>query len=147
MHVRKTPLPLYLLAFAAAFSLAVVTSALAATSRGRAVKCQELSAGEIPFAALEASYRKLTGLQPHTRLSKTQPQRYGICGGTHYAFALLVVPSGVTLTYRQQVAQQDHSPIWVENSKGQWIDEGLNNPCRLAPPALINLWKVGVTCR
>jgi hypothetical protein len=147
MHVRKTPLPLYLLAFAAAFSLAVVTSALAATSRGRAVKCQELSAGEIPFAALEASYRKLTGLQPHTRLSKTQPQRYGICGGTHYAFALLVVPSGVTLTYRQQVAQQDHSPIWKQKPNGHWVDEGVDSLCNLAPPALINLWKVGVTCR
>jgi hypothetical protein len=147
MHVRKTLLPLCLLAFAAVFAPGAVTSAPAATPRGGAVKCQELSAAKIPFAALEASYRKLTGLQANTRLAKTQPQRYGICGDTHYAFALLVVPGGVPLTYRQQVAQQDHSPIWVENSKGQWIDEGLNGLCRLAPAALINLWKVGVTCR
>jgi hypothetical protein len=147
MPVRKSLLAPWLLPFAAVFALGAVNSALAATPRGGAVRCQELSAGKIPFAALEASYRKLTGLQANTRLSKTQPQHYGICGSTHYAFALLVVPSGVKLTYRQQVAQQDHSPIWVENSKGQWIDEGLNNPCRLAPAALINLWKVGVTCR
>ena len=54
---------------------------------------------------------------------------------------------GVKLTYRQQVAQQDHSPVWVERSGGQWVDEGLDTPCRLAPAALINLWKIGVRCR
>jgi hypothetical protein len=101
----------------------------------------------IPFAALEASYRKLTGLPANTALSKTQPQRYGVCGGTHYAFALLVVAKGVKLTYKQQIAQEDHSPIWVENAKGQWTDEGLNDLCKLAPAALINAWKVGVSCK
>ena len=109
--------------------------------------CRALSADQIPFAALEASYRKLTGLAPNTRLAKTQPQRYGICGTTRYAFALLVVAKGDKLTYRQQVAQQDHSPIWVSKHGGEWVDEGLDSLCKLAPADLINLWKVGVTCR
>jgi hypothetical protein len=107
--------------------------------------CRALSADQIPFAALEASYRKLTGLPAGTRLSKTQPVRYGVCGRTHYAFALLIVAAGVKLTYRQQVAQQDHSPIWVSKHGGEWVDEGLDSLCKLAPPDLINLWKVGVT--
>ena len=109
--------------------------------------CRALSADKIPFAALEASYRKLTGLPAGTRLSKTKPVRYGVCGRTHYAFALLIVAAGVKLTYRQQVAQQDHSPIWVSKHGGEWVDEGLDSLCKLAPADLINLWKVGVTCR
>jgi hypothetical protein len=110
-------------------------------------KCQALSASKIPFSALEASYRKLTGLATSTRLAKTQPQRYGVCGSTHYAFALLVVAKGVKLNYRQQVAQQDHSPIWVQKSGGQWVDDGLDSLCKLAPAKLVNLWKVGVSCK
>jgi hypothetical protein len=58
-------------------------------------------------------------LGPRTPLAKTQPQRYGVCGDTHYAFARMVVAAGVKLTYRQQVAQQDHSPIWVQRTGGQ----------------------------
>jgi len=126
---------------------AALVAASAPASLAAGVSCKELSAGEIPVAALEASYRKLTGLPANTRLSKTQPQRYGECGGTHYAFALLVVATGVKLTYRQQVAQQDHSPVWVQKPGGQWVDEGIDEPCNLAPASLINLWKVGVTCR
>jgi hypothetical protein len=57
------------------------------------------------------------------------------------------LPASRKLTYRQQVAQQDHSPIWVQKRGGEWVDEGLDSLCKLAPPALINLWKVGVTCK
>jgi hypothetical protein len=136
-------------AAAAVLTLAVALPAPAGANvaRSAAAKCHVLSAAKIPFAALEASYRKLTGLPANTRLSKAQPQHYGECGGTHYAFALLVVPTGVKLTYRQLVAQQDHSPVWVQKRGGQWVDEGIDNPCNLAPASLINLWKVGVTCR
>jgi ABC-type nitrate/sulfonate/bicarbonate transport system substrate-binding protein len=136
-----------LVAAAAALALGVAAAAGASPARVSSVKCRELTPALIPFAALEASYRKLTGLAPNTRLAKTQPQRYGICGTTRYAFALLVVAQGVKLTYRQQVAQQDHSPIWVQNAKGMWVDEGLDNLCKLAPAALIDLWKVGVKCK
>jgi hypothetical protein len=124
--------------------------ALASPASGQAAApagCRALSAGQIPFAALEASYRRLTGLPAATKLSKTQPQRYGVCGSNHYAFALLLVAQGAKLTYRQQVAQQDHSPIWVRKRGGEWVDEGLDSLCKLAPPALINIWKVGVRCR
>ncbi len=136
-------------AAAALLALAVALPAPsgANVTRSVAAKCHALSAAKIPFAALEASYRKLTGLPANTRLSKTQPQRYGECGATHYAFALLVVPTGAKLTYRQQVAQQDHSPVWVRKPGGPWVDEGIDNPCKLAPASLIDLWKVGVTCR
>jgi hypothetical protein len=127
----------------AAVALTCPAPGQAATPAG----CRALSAGQIPFAALEASYRRLTGLPAGTKLSKTQPQRYGVCGSTHYAFALLVVAQGAKLTYSQQVAQQDHSPIWLRKRGGAWVDEGLNSLCKLAPPALINLWKVGVRCR
>jgi hypothetical protein len=130
-----------------ALAVALPAPAGANVTRSVAAKCHVLSVAKIPFAALEASYRKLTGLPANTRLSKTQPQRYGECGGTHYAFALLVVATGVKLTYRQQVAQQDHSPVWVQKPGGQWVDEGIDEPCNLAPASLINLWKVGVTCR
>jgi ABC-type nitrate/sulfonate/bicarbonate transport system substrate-binding protein len=142
-----TTLRALLLAAAATFTLGVTVAAQAAPTRTASLSCRRLSTAKIPFAALEASYRKLTGLAPNTRLSKTQPQRYGVCGATHYVFALLVVAKGVKLTYRQQVAQQDHSPIWVGSAKGRWVDEGLDELCKLAPAALINLWKVGVNCR
>ena len=70
-----------------------------------------------------------------------------MCGDTHYEFARLVVAAGVKLVYRQQVAQQDHSPIWVQRTRGRWVDEGLDGLCKLAPAALINLWKVGSACK
>jgi hypothetical protein len=140
---RLTTLGAFLSAAVVVASLAVAPAAQA----GSAGRCGALSASAIPFPALEASYRKLTGLAPGTPLMKTQPQRYGVCAGTHYAFVLLVVARGVKLSYRQQVAQQDHSPVWMQRANGQWVDEGLNGLCALAPAQLINLWKVGVSCR
>jgi hypothetical protein len=142
MRARTT-----LAALLGAIPILVALSSPAPARTATTHACRALSAERIPFAALEASYRKLTGLAEGTRLAKTQPQRYGVCGSTHYAFALLIVAHGVKLTYRQQVAQQDHSPIWVSKRDGEWVDEGLDSLCRLAPPDLINLWKVGVTCR
>ena len=142
MRVRSIH-PALLVTVAALAALA----APAAAQAGSTPKCQSLSASKIPFSALEASYRKLTGLGSKTPLARTQPQRYGVCGATHYAFALLVVAKGVKLTYRQQVAQQDHSPIWIQKQGGQWVDEGLDSLCKLAPAQLINLWKVGATCK
>ena len=136
-----------LLVTVAALAALVATVAPAAAEAASTPKCHSLSASKIPFSALEASYRKLTGLGSKTPLAKTQPQRYGVCGATHYAFALLVVAKGVKLTYRQQVAQQDHSPIWIQKPGGQWVDEGLDSLCKLAPAQLINLWKVGATCK
>ncbi|MGD1051439.1 MAG: hypothetical protein ABR947_10240 [Solirubrobacteraceae bacterium] len=136
-------------AFAALIGALVAAAAVASPAPGQAAatgRCRTLSAGQIPFAALETAYRKLTGLPPATKLSRTQPQRYGVCGTTHYAFALLIVAQGVKLSYREQVAQQDHSPIWVQRPGGEWVDEGIDSLCRLAPPALINLWKVGAKC-
>jgi hypothetical protein len=35
----------------------------------------------------------------------------------------------------------------VQKRGGEWVDEGLDSLCKLAPPDLINLWKVGVTCK
>jgi hypothetical protein len=35
----------------------------------------------------------------------------------------------------------------VQNAKGTWVDEGLDDLCKLAPAALIDLWKVGVSCK
>jgi hypothetical protein len=137
-------------ALAALLATLVTVVALASPAPARTATpagCRALSAGRIPFAALDASYRKLTGLPAGTKLSRTQPQRYGACGSTHYAFALLIVAAGVKLTYGQQVAQQDHSPIWVQKRGSKWVDEGLDSLCKLAPPELINLWKVGVTCK
>ena len=138
------------LAAVAALAAAVVAAAGpagASAPRDASAKCRVLSASAIPFAQLEAAYRKLTMLGAKTPLAKTQPQRYGVCASTHYAFALLVVAKGVKLSYRQQVAQQDHSPIWVQRPGAQWVDEGLDSLCKLAPPQLINLWKVGAHCK
>jgi hypothetical protein len=136
-----------------AFTAATVALGLAA-SAGAAVPaavtaaaCRSLSASQIPVAKLEASYRRLTGLGPRTPLAGSEPRRFGVCGSTHYAFELFTVAMGVKLTYRQQVAQQDHSPVWRQKRDGQWIDEGLDEPCKLAPAALINLWKIGATCK
>ncbi len=146
MRIRSTSLTVVLAAtgLLAAGSPARLS---ANTVRSASAGCHVISAAKIPFGQLETSYRKLTGLGSKTPLARTQPQHYGACGATHYAFVLLVVAKGVKLTYRQQVAQQDHSPVWVERSGGQWVDEGLDTPCRLAPAALINLWKIGVRCK
>ena len=101
------------------------------------------------MSKLEASYRKLTHLGPKVPLAGSTPRRFGVCGSTHYAFELFTVTpkAAKSLTYRQQVAQQDHSPVWRESPNGSWVDEGLDSLCKLAPAKLINLWKVGVTCR
>jgi hypothetical protein len=136
-------------AIVAALTLAAVTAALAGAPAAGAssVSCRSLSASQIPVAALEASYRKLTGLPSNRPLKGSQPRRFGVCGRTHYAFELFTVASTKGLTERQLVAQQYHSPVWKQQSNGQWVDEGLTSLCKLAPAQLINLWKVGVTCK
>lgn len=145
MRPRSTYLSL---AFAAAtIALGVAASAGPATPAAVAASsCRSLSASQIPVAKLEASYRKLTGLKPGTPLAGSEPRRFGVCGSTHYAFELFTVAKGVKLTYPQEVAQQDHSPVWRQKPDGQWVDEGLDEPCMLAPAALINLWKIGAAC-
>lgn len=137
------------LAFTAATIALGIAASVGATAPAAvaAPACRSLSASKIPVAKLEASYRKLTGLAPGTPLAGSEPRRFGVCGSTQYAFELFTVAKGVRLTYHQQVAQQDHSPVWRQKPDGQWIDEGLDEPCGLAPAALINLWKIGATCR
>jgi hypothetical protein len=130
------------LALAATVGAGTASQSLAANA-----SCKALGASQIPVSKLEASYRKLTGLAANTRLAGTLPRRFGVCGSTHYVFELFVVAKGVKLDYRQQVAQQDHSAIWKQKPNGQWVDEGLDSLCKLAPPTLINIWKVGVTCK
>jgi hypothetical protein len=130
------------LALGASVGFVTPSQSLAATSA-----CRELSTSKIPVAALEASYRKLTGLPAKRPLSGSQPRHFGVCGATHYAFELFTVKSPKGLSYRQQVAQQDHSAVWKQKPNGQWVDEGLDDPCKLAPPALINIWKIGVACK
>jgi hypothetical protein len=143
---RSPLLPLALTAATIAIGVAASAGAGAPTAVA-ASACRSLSASQIPVAKLEASYRKLTGLGPGTPLAGSEPRRFGVCGSTHYAFELFTVAKGVKLTYRQQVAQQDHSPVWRQKPDGQWVDEGLDEPCNLAPAALINLWKIGTTCK
>src|ERR1700691_4286853 len=119
---QAAPLAVAILAFAA-----VLAAASAPTSLAAGPSCKELSASKIPVAALEASYRKLTGLPANRPLSGSQPRRFGVCGSTHYAFDLFTVRSTKGLSYRQQVAQQDHSAVWRQKRNGQWVDEGLDN--------------------
>lgn len=137
---------------------ALLTVALLAAATGAAAggaspslaagsSCKDLGASQIPVAKLEASYRKLTGLPTNRPLNGSEPRHFGVCGATHYAFELFTVKNTKGLSYHQLVAQQDHSPVWKQNSKGQWVDEGLDTPCKLAPPQLINLWKIGVNCK
>jgi hypothetical protein len=133
---------LAVLALGASVGLGAAAKSIAATPA-----CRDLSASKIPVAALEASYRKLTGLPANRPLSGSQPRHFGVCGATHYAFELFTVKSPKGLSYRQQVAQQDHSAVWKQKADGQWVDEGLDDPCKLAPPALINIWKIGVSCK
>jgi len=130
------------LAIGATLGAATATQTLASSP-----KCRQLSASQIPVPALEASYRKLTGLPANRPLAGSEPRRFGVCGATHYVFELFTVKNTKGLSYRQLVAQQDHSPIWKQKSNGQWVDEGIDSLCNLAPPALINLWKVGDTCK
>ena len=105
-----------------------------------------LPASSLPLPKLEASFRKLTLLPAGTPLAPSGPRRYGVCGTTHYAFEPLSAARGVHLTYREQVAEQDHSPVWIERAGGAWVDEGIDAVCRLAPHALLNAWRVGTRC-
>ena len=140
----KRPAVLLVAALAVASGVAAVT---ATQSPAAGSTCKDLSASKIPVSKLEASYRKLTGLPANRALDGSQPRHFGVCGGTHYAFELFTVKDTKGLSYRQQVAQQDHSAVWKQEPSGQWVDEGLDDPCKLAPPALINIWKIGVACR
>jgi hypothetical protein len=139
----KPALPV-VVAILAAVATVAAASAPASLAAG---SCKALSASKIPVAALEASYRKLTGLPANRPLNGSQPRRFGVCGATHYAFELFTVKSAKGLSYRQQVAQQDHSAVWRQKPNGHWVDEGLDNPCKLAPPQLINIWKIGDNCK
>ena len=133
---------------AAAFAIGAVGAASAATqSLAASPGCKQLSASEIPVAKLEASYRKLTGLPANRQLQGSEPRRFGVCGATHYVFELFTVKNTKGLTYRQLVAQQDHSPIWKQKPNSRWVDEGIDSLCNLAPAALINIWKIGDTCK
>lgn len=130
----------------AAIALVAAAAAWASPARTASATCHVLSPGSLPLGRLEASYRKLTMLPANTPLTPTGPRRYGACGGTHYAFELLTPARGVHLTYREQVAQQDHSPVWKQPASGAWVDEGLDALCNLAPHALLNAWHVGARC-
>ena len=113
---------------------------------GAAQSCRVLPASSLPLPKLEASFRKLTLLRAGTPLAPSGPRRYGVCGTTHYAFETLSIARGVHLTYRQQVAAQDHSPVWIERAGGAWVDEGVDAVCALAPHALLNEWRIGTNC-
>ncbi len=113
---------------------------------GAAPSCRVLPASSLPIAKLEASFRKLTLLRAGTPLATSGPRRYGVCSTTHYAFETLAAARGVHLDYRQQVAGQDHSPVWIERAGGPWVDEGIDALCRLAPHALLNAWRIGTHC-
>jgi len=140
MSALRTIAASLVLALAALAGLAASGSASAATP------CRALAASALPLGQLESSYRRLTRLPSGTPLSASGPRRYGICGTTHYAFESLTVARGVHLSYQEQVAQQDHSPVWREPAGGRWLDEGINAICNLAPHALLNAWTVGVHC-
>ena len=133
-----------LAATAASTAVGSTTSAYAASAP--AAKCHVMPASAIPVAKLEASYRTLTHLAANTPLVAAQPQRYGACGSTYYAFDLFTVAKGAKLTSVQQIAQEDHSPIWSSAAGGRWVDAKLASLCTLAPPALVDLWAVGVRC-
>jgi hypothetical protein len=143
-HLRKPRAALLVAALALG---AGATAATASQSLAAAPGCKDLSANKIPVSALEASYRKLTGLPAGRALNGSEPRHFGVCAGTHYAFELFTVKNTNGLSYRQQVAQQDHSPVWKQKPDGHWVDEGLDDPCKLAPPALIKIWKIGVACK
>ena len=133
---------------AAAFAIGATVAAAAATeSLAASPGCRQLAASGIPVSKLEASYRKLTGLPANRPLQGSEPRRYGVCGATHYVFELFTVKNTKGLSYRQLVAQQDHSAIWKQKPDGQWVDEGIDSLCNLAPAALINIWKVGDSCK
>ena len=143
-HLARRPTTV----LAAALALGAGLAAGAATQSAAASPgCKLLSASRIPVSKLEASYRKLTGLPANRPLRGSEPRRFGVCGSTHYVFELFTVRSAKGLTYHQLVAQQDHSPIWKQKSNGAWVDEGIDSLCNLAPPELINIWKVGDTCK
>jgi hypothetical protein len=118
----------------------------AASGAAAAANCKVLSVGSIPADALQTAYRTLTHLGPKTALVASEPRRYGSCGSTNYAFDLFTVAKGVKLTPSQLIAQENHSPIWHQVAGKEWVDSGLASLCKLAPPALINLWNVGVSC-
>jgi len=140
MAMALRALGLLTLPAAAALSLAAGAPAGAATS------CRVLPASSLPLPKLEASFRKLTLLRAGTPLAPSGPRRYGVCGTTHYAFETLSAARGVRLTYRQQVAAQDHSPVWIQHAGQSWVDEGIDNICNLAPHALMNAWRIGTRC-
>ena len=126
---------------------AAVALALAASApAGASASCRVLPASSLPLPSLEASFRKLTLLRAGTPLRASGPRRYGVCGTTHYAFETLFAAPGVHLNYRQQVAAQDHSPVWIRRTGGPWVDEGIDAVCRLAPHALLNAWRIGTRC-
>ena len=113
---------------------------------GAAESCRVLPPSALPLPKLEASFRKLTQLRAGTPLTPSGPRRYGVCGSTHYAFETLSIARSVHLTYRQQVAAQDHSPVWIDRTGAPWVDEGIDDVCRLAPHALLNAWRIGTHC-
>ena len=131
-------------ALALMLSVAIGLATSGAASAG--TRCRVLAPTALSLTQLKASYRALTRLPAGTRLTASGPRRYGVCGTTHYVFESLTVARGVHLTYQEQVAQQDHSPVWRKAAGGRWVDEGIDNVCNLAPHALLNAWKVGLHC-
>ena len=127
-------------------SAAAAVALAAGAPAGAVPSCRVLPASSLPVAKLEASFRKLTLLRAGTPLAPSGRRRYGVCSTTHYGFETLAAARGVHLDYRQQVAGQDHSPVWIERAGGPWVDEGIDALCRLAPHTLLNAWRIGANC-
>ena len=145
-HIRTILIAAVLTIAVTAAALPAVGAASPRTHASATTNCKALATGSLPTAALETAYRTLTHLGSKTALVASEPRRYGSCGATHYAFDLFTVAKGVKLTPSQLIAQENHSPIWHEIAGKKWVESGLASLCKLAPPALINLWKVGVSC-
>ena len=124
---------------------AVAGEASGATATSAGASCRVLPAASLPLPKLIASYRSQTTLPARLALAVTGPRHYGICGSTHYAWALFGAAPRVHLTVHEQVLMQDQSAVWREAAGKRWVDEPEDQVCTL-PRALIDAWKVRLVC-
>jgi len=127
--------------------LAAIGSGAAAgnePSAAAASQCVALKVGPNLRAQMKAAYRRVSNLPANVRVVIKERVKYGRCGHTHWAWGLPQPASGQVLSEAEQIAIQDHSPIFKRPRGRAWQELGIGPVCGpgALPRAMARAWRL-----
>ncbi len=133
-------------AIAAAIAVALALGSGAAAGSpppaATASHCVALHVGPSLRSQMKAAYRRVSNLPASVRVVIKERVKYGRCGHTHWAWGLPQPASGQVLSEAEQIAIQDHSPIFKRPRGRAWQELGIGPVCGSGalPRAMARAW-------